>query len=95
MYGPEVTHVVFQSSRKNDITKEFRIARDEGKFVVAPQWVGMCHDLEERIDESAFSHTYNPKMALQMSVTTGTVTVKSIFPLFLLVLAKLVRRSLI
>ena len=80
MYGPEVTHVVFQSSRKNDITKEFRIARDEGKFVVAPQWVGMCHDLDERIDESAFSHTYNPKMALQMSVTTGPVTVKSIFP---------------
>ena len=93
MYGPEVTHVVFQSSRKNDITKEFRIARDEGKFVVAPQWVGMCHDLDERIDESAFSHTYNPKMALQMSVTTGPVTIKIKFPVrFFLVLAKLVRR---
>ena len=68
-----MTHVIFQG-RKNDSTKEFRIARDEGKHVVAPQWVGMCKECGERIEESAFAHTYNPKMALSMSVTASKRT---------------------
>jgi len=73
-YGPEVTHVVFQSHRKNDPTKEFRQARDDGKQVVAPEWVYWCRDCEEKIDESAFTHTYNPKMALSMSMSASKRT---------------------
>ena len=70
-YAPDVTHVIFHSNRKNDPTKEFRQARDDGKHVVAPDWVFMCRDCQEKIDESAFSHTYNPKMALSMSISSS------------------------
>ena len=70
-YGSDVTHVIFHSNRKNDATKEFRQAREDGKYVVAPIWVYMSKDCGERYDEDAFPHTYNPKMTLSVSMSAS------------------------
>ncbi|RXG69249.1 DNA topoisomerase 2-binding protein 1 [Armadillidium vulgare] len=56
----------------NDTNKEFRIARDEGKFIVAPDWVWMCRDEGKRIDESLFPHVHNPKMSLSIISTKSS-----------------------
>ncbi|CAL4073586.1 unnamed protein product, partial [Meganyctiphanes norvegica] len=72
VYEPAVTHYIY-TGRGNDINKEFRMARDQGKFVVAPEWVWMCRDEETKIEESLFPHTHNPKMALSIiSQKSGT-----------------------
>lgn len=63
-----VTHFIFQG-QTNDKTREFRTARDEGKIIVAPEWVWMCQDESKRIDEELFPHTHNPKMALSLLCT--------------------------
>ncbi|XP_027237421.2 DNA topoisomerase 2-binding protein 1 isoform X2 [Penaeus vannamei] len=64
-YDHSVTHFVYQG-RHNDTNKEFRLAREQGKLIVAPEWVHMCRDEETRIDESLFPHTHNPKMSLSI-----------------------------
>ena len=60
-----VTHFLFQG-QTNDKTKEFRTAREEGKIIVSPEWVWMCRDENEKIDEELFPHTHNPKMMLSI-----------------------------
>ena len=66
-YGLEVTHVVFVG-KNNDLTREFRTARDDGKSIVSPEWINMCFDENRQVEEVLFPHTYNPKMSLNMSV---------------------------
>ena len=66
--GTEVTHMIF-SGKQNDITKEFRTARDDGKWIVSPEWIKMCNDENRRVEEKLFPHSYNPKMSLSMSIT--------------------------
>lgn len=39
-YTADVTHVVF-TGKANDVTKEFKMAKADKKFVVAPDWVFM------------------------------------------------------
>ncbi len=68
-YGPEVTHVIF-SGKTNDLSKEFRQARKDGKFIVCPDWVYMSRDEGRRIEEVTFPHNFNPKMSLNVSVAT-------------------------
>ncbi|XP_068207098.1 DNA topoisomerase 2-binding protein 1 isoform X2 [Palaemon carinicauda] len=63
-----VTHFIFQG-QNNDKTREFRTARDEGKIIVAPEWVWMCQDENKKIDEELFPHTHNPKMSLSLRCT--------------------------
>ncbi len=60
-YGPEVTHYIFSSVRSNDVTKEFRLARKDGKKVVCPDWVYMSRDEGRLVEEDAFPHTFNPR----------------------------------
>jgi len=67
-YDQEVTHFVFQG-KNNDLTKEFRIAKEEDKFVVHPDWVNMCRDEKSRVQEEAFPHSFNPRMKLDISST--------------------------
>ena len=67
-YDQEVTHFVFQG-KSNDLTKEFRVAKEEGKFVVCPDWVYMCRDERSRVQEEAFPHSFNPRMKLDISST--------------------------
>ena len=63
----EVTHVIFVG-KNNDLTKEFRLAREDGKSIVSPEWINMCYDENRKVEEVLFPHTYNPKMSLNMSV---------------------------
>ncbi len=65
----EVTHVVF-SGKQNDLTKEFRAARDDKKFVVSPEWIKMCRDEKKRVSEGLFPHSYNPRMSLNLSTVS-------------------------
>ena len=63
----QVTHVIFVG-KNNDLTKEFRAAREDGKIIVSPEWINMCFDENRKVEEVLFPHTYNPKMTLNMSV---------------------------
>ena len=75
-YNFDVTHVVF-IGKHNDLTKEFRTARDDGKIIVCPEWVKMCFDENRKVEEVLFPHTYNPKMSLNMSVSAKKMSPKN------------------
>lgn len=64
-YGPEVTHFLYQG-RPNDFNREFRNARQDGKIIVAPDWLWMCQEKGSRVDEVLFPHTHNPNMSLAL-----------------------------
>ena len=66
-YGSDVTHLIFTGKAK-DLSKEFRMAKKDGKHVVGPGWVKMCRDEAKLVEEELFPHTYNPKMTLDISV---------------------------
>ena len=64
--GPSVTHFVFRG-RPHDLSKELRRAKQQNCLIVSPDWVYSCRDQNTRVDESAFPHTLNPKMKLNLS----------------------------
>jgi len=64
--GDRVTHLIF-TGKQNDMTKEFRTARDKGAHVVAPDWVYMCRDEARKVEEELFPHTFNPRMKLDIT----------------------------
>ena len=68
-FNSRVTHFVFQG-RQNDITKEFRLAKEAGCFVVSPDWIYMCRDEKEKVSESTFPHTFNPRLKLDITETS-------------------------
>ena len=57
--------------RQNDIYREFRTARQERKLIVSPHWLLQCDVEKRRVDEASFPHTYNPAMALSLSVSSS------------------------
>lgn len=65
-----VTHVIF-TGRVNDLSKEFRVAKKDGKFVVSPDWVYMCRDEKRRIEEDTFPHSFNPKKTLNITISSS------------------------
>ena len=66
----KVTHVVF-IGRQFDLNKEFKMAKEQKKLIVHPDWVQMCFDEKKRIEETLFQHNYNPKKSLNISVKTA------------------------
>jgi len=72
-FSNKVTHFVFHG-KLNDLTKEFRIAKDAGCRIVSPDWVYMCRDERERVQESTFPHTFNPRLKLDMTDTSKMST---------------------
>ncbi|XP_076054847.1 mutagen-sensitive 101 isoform X2 [Oratosquilla oratoria] len=72
-YDHTVTHFIFQG-RSNDTNREFRVAREDGKIIVSPEWVWMCRDENNKIDEELFPHTHNPKMTLSILSAKATPT---------------------
>lgn len=64
-YGPEVTHFLFLG-RQNDLNREYRKAKQDGKIIVAPDWLWMCLEKGTRVDEMLFPHTHNPNMSLAL-----------------------------
>ncbi|XP_063404919.1 DNA topoisomerase 2-binding protein 1-like [Mytilus trossulus] len=72
-YDESCTHFIFQSTRANDTTKEFRVARDQKKIIVSSHWLLMCKEQNAWVDESLFPHNYNPNLTLSVSrKKTGT-----------------------
>jgi topoisomerase (DNA) II binding protein 1 len=69
-FSARVTHFVFQG-KQNDLTKEFRVAKDGGCSIVSPDWLYMCRDERERVQESTFPHTFNPRLKLDMTETSS------------------------
>lgn len=65
-YCPEVTHFLYQG-RSNDMNREFRKAKQDGKLVVAPDWLWMCQEKGTKVDEELFPHTHNPNMSLPLT----------------------------
>merc|ERR1719312_1358425 len=72
-FSHKVTHFVFQG-KLNDLTKEFRVAKDAGCFIVSPNWVYMCRDEKCRVAESTFPHTFNPRLKLDKTETNLSST---------------------
>ncbi|XP_033732968.1 LOW QUALITY PROTEIN: DNA topoisomerase 2-binding protein 1-like [Pecten maximus] len=72
-YDNSCTHYIFQG-RTNDTTKEFRLARDQGKIIVSPHWLHMCKEQVARVDESLFPHTFNPNLSLSVVSSKRTET---------------------
>ena len=71
---PSVTHFVFKG-RANDLTKEFRLAKHQNCQIVSPDWVYFCRDEKDRVEESTFPHTFNPRMKLNLSQDSSSVSV--------------------
>ena len=46
----DVTHLVFVG-KLNDLTKEFRTARDDKKQIVSPEWIKMCNEEKRHVEE--------------------------------------------
>lgn len=63
-----VSHFIFQGKAK-DLSKEFRAAKEAGKYIVSPDWIYMCRSERRKVDESAFPHTYNTRASQSFSQT--------------------------
>ncbi|KAL1923796.1 uncharacterized protein VTP21DRAFT_8776 [Calcarisporiella thermophila] len=72
------THYIHQGTRANELSREFRMAKQKGIFIVSPYWIFRCKEAGERLDERDFPHTYNPDKVL--SVTTQDRTESSAKP---------------
>ena len=62
-------HVSHQGP-SNDKTKEYTQAKDRGIHIVSPHWLYSCQEKNQRVDETMYPHTFNPKLSLPV-VTTG------------------------
>ena len=51
----DVTHLIF-TGKPNDLTKEFRTAREDKKQIVSPEWVKMCQDENRHVEEVIFKY---------------------------------------
>ncbi|XP_076455741.1 DNA topoisomerase 2-binding protein 1-A-like [Babylonia areolata] len=70
-YSPSCTHFIFQG-RANDLNKEYRQAKSQGKIVVSPHWLYACMEQRSRVDEAMYPHNYNPNLNLGGVVRTET-----------------------
>ena len=70
-YGSEVTHFLFQG-RTNDLNREFRKAKNDGKVIVSPDWLWVCQETGVRVDEVLFPHTRNPNRSLSVMGGMGS-----------------------
>ena len=78
--APSVTHFVFQG-KTNDLSKEFKQAKQQGCKIISPDWLYMCRDENDHVSESLFRHTFNPRMKLNLTCdstkTNTTINVMS------------------
>jgi len=58
------------------LTKEFRAAKEAGCNVVSPDWVYMCRDEKDRVQENTFPHTFNPRLTLNMTESSSMSTTR-------------------
>ncbi|GFR12558.1 DNA topoisomerase 2-binding protein 1-A [Trichonephila clavata] len=81
-YDGSCTHFVF-TGKANDLSKEFREARAQGKKIVCPEWVYACKENNVIVDEELYPHTLKMNMSLAGDIaivkhaTTNDVNVKT------------------
>ncbi|KAJ3187995.1 DNA topoisomerase 2-binding protein 1 [Gaertneriomyces sp. JEL0708] len=61
------THYMHQSSRSSESFKDFKTARQKGKYIVSPEWLIRCEESGRRVNESDFPHTFNPHKTLSLA----------------------------
>ncbi|GIY02565.1 DNA topoisomerase 2-binding protein 1-A [Caerostris darwini] len=71
-YDSSCTHFVF-TGKANDLSKEFREARSQGKKIVCPEWLYACREQDAIVEENLYPHT----LKLNMSLTGEIAIVKS------------------
>ncbi|TPX64922.1 hypothetical protein SpCBS45565_g05550 [Spizellomyces sp. 'palustris'] len=71
-YSDTCTHYMHQGNRINEAFKDFKIARQRGKYIVSPSWLVACHETGQRVKELDYPHTYNPYRALSISTPTSS-----------------------
>lgn len=52
------THYLHQGNLKEEAFKEFKQARQWEKFIVSPWWIFKCKEMEQKVDELMYPHTY-------------------------------------
>lgn len=67
-YDDSCTHFVFVG-KNNDITKEFREARSQGKKIVSPEWIYACREKGSRVEEDLYPHTFKANMTLSQQIS--------------------------
>ncbi|XP_071479717.1 DNA topoisomerase 2-binding protein 1-like [Diadema antillarum] len=78
-YDETCTHFIFQG-KANDITKEFRLAKSQGKTIVSPHWLMACQEENKRVDEAQYPHTYNPKLSLSVVASRSQTPARQVQP---------------
>jgi len=65
-YDSTCTHLIHQSSKITDNFKEFRLARNDHKFIVSPHWLLECRENMLKMREDDYPHTFNPSKVLSI-----------------------------
>ena len=67
------THFIYQG-KATDANKEIKTARNLAKFIVCPEWLYQCAEVDARLDEDQFPYTFDGKKNL------GGLITKSVAP---------------
>ncbi|XP_050189255.1 DNA topoisomerase 2-binding protein 1 isoform X1 [Myiozetetes cayanensis] len=65
-FDETVTHFIYKGGQ-NDNNKEYKSVKERGIHIVSEHWLLESAQAYERLPESLFPHTYNPKMSLDIS----------------------------
>ncbi|KAJ3196025.1 DNA topoisomerase 2-binding protein 1 [Irineochytrium annulatum] len=68
-YSEACTHYVFESSKVNEMFKEFKEARRTSKYIISPAWIYKCQEANNRVNEADFPHNYNPSKSLNVATS--------------------------
>ncbi|KAJ3334354.1 DNA topoisomerase 2-binding protein 1 [Blyttiomyces sp. JEL0837] len=80
-YQQDCTHFMHQAHSNNndrfgDNIKELKLARNAGKHIVSPAWLEKCFELNTRLPESDYPHTYHPFKNLTVAPSPMEIPVK-------------------
>ncbi|EGG04720.1 uncharacterized protein MELLADRAFT_78268 [Melampsora larici-populina 98AG31] len=68
-FDETVTHLIHIGERSNEASKEFKVAKAKGMFIVHPCWLTECKNKTIRAEEIAFPHTYKAGLALDYATS--------------------------
>ncbi|GAA5892781.1 hypothetical protein JCM6882_000578 [Rhodosporidiobolus microsporus] len=58
-YSESVTHLIHFGSKATESFKDFRLAKNDGAFIVHPRWIEECGRTSSRASEGDFPHTFD------------------------------------
>ncbi|GAA5850495.1 hypothetical protein JCM9279_001435 [Rhodotorula babjevae] len=65
-YSQSVTHCVFAGVKASEPSKDFKLAKADGAYIVHPRWIEECGRAQARISEKDFPHTFDAKKGGQL-----------------------------